>query len=161
MLLASTYAIFIEALVLLTVPCPKISTSLKKLAPTGWHGWHVFATLYIVQLFFPLSTLHPPCRLCQRQYWSKFAFSLSIFLDYYIFSLGSFKSLIVFFYNQKDNYNSCYILSSINHFVLKRFIKHLIKRLHSVVFFRDMTQLQMFQKVEYGWGLIFKVVLEC
>ena len=24
-----------------------------------------------------------------------------------------------------------------------------------------MTQLQMFQKVEYGWGPIFKVVLEC
>ena len=25
----------------------------------------------------------------------------------------------------------------------------------------DMRQLQMFQKVEYGGGLIFKVVLEC
>ena len=25
--------------------CPKISTSLKKLAPTGLHGLHVFATL--------------------------------------------------------------------------------------------------------------------
>ena len=25
--------------------CPKISTSLKKLAPTGPHGRHVFATL--------------------------------------------------------------------------------------------------------------------
>ena len=24
---------------------PKISTGQKKLAPTGWHGWHVFATL--------------------------------------------------------------------------------------------------------------------
>ena len=23
----------------------KISTGQKKLAPTGWHGWHVFATL--------------------------------------------------------------------------------------------------------------------
>ena len=27
------------------VLCPKISTGLEKLAPTGWHGWHVFATL--------------------------------------------------------------------------------------------------------------------
>ena len=46
--LASTSATFIEALVVLTVfrvPCPKISTGLEKLAPTGWHGWHVFATL--------------------------------------------------------------------------------------------------------------------
>ena len=28
-----------------SVLCPKISTGLEKLAPTGWHGWHVFATL--------------------------------------------------------------------------------------------------------------------
>ena len=24
---------------------PKFSTGQKKIAPTGWHGWHVFATL--------------------------------------------------------------------------------------------------------------------
>ena len=29
------------------------------------------------------------------------------------------------------------------------------------IFLSDMTQLQMFQKVEYGWGSICKVVLEC
>ena len=28
--------------------CPKISTSLKKLAPTGLHGLHVFATLVLL-----------------------------------------------------------------------------------------------------------------
>ena len=28
---------------------PKISTGQKKLAPTGWHGWHVFATLAEIQ----------------------------------------------------------------------------------------------------------------
>ena len=27
------------------VLCPKISTGREKLAPAGWHGWHVFATL--------------------------------------------------------------------------------------------------------------------
>ena len=27
------------------VLCPKISTVREKLAPAGWHGWHVFATL--------------------------------------------------------------------------------------------------------------------
>ena len=27
--------------------CPKISTGLEKLALTGWHGWHVFATLIV------------------------------------------------------------------------------------------------------------------
>ena len=26
---------------------PKISTSQKRIAPTGWHGWHVFATLLV------------------------------------------------------------------------------------------------------------------
>ena len=26
---------------------PKISTGQEKLAPTGWHGWHVFATLIL------------------------------------------------------------------------------------------------------------------
>ena len=44
----STGATFIKAPMLLTVfrvLCPKISTGLEKLAPTGWHGWHVFATL--------------------------------------------------------------------------------------------------------------------
>ena len=30
------------------VLCPKISTGLEKLAPTGWHGWHVFATLIFI-----------------------------------------------------------------------------------------------------------------
>ena len=25
--------------------CPRISTGREKLAPAGWHGWHVFATL--------------------------------------------------------------------------------------------------------------------
>ena len=25
----------------------KISTGLEKLAPAGWHGWHVFATVWI------------------------------------------------------------------------------------------------------------------
>ena len=28
------------------VLCPKISTGWGKLAPAGWHGWHVFATLH-------------------------------------------------------------------------------------------------------------------
>ena len=27
------------------MPCAKFSTGLEKLAPTDWHGWHVFATL--------------------------------------------------------------------------------------------------------------------
>ena len=45
---SSTSATFLEAPVPITFFCmlyPKISTSLEKLAPTGWHGWHVFATL--------------------------------------------------------------------------------------------------------------------
>ena len=29
------------------VLCPKISTGREKLAPAGWHGWHVFATLLV------------------------------------------------------------------------------------------------------------------
>ena len=29
------------------------------------------------------------------------------------------------------------------------------------LYIQNMTHSQMFQKVEYGWGLIFKVVLEC
>ena len=46
---SSTSAIFLAAPVPTTffcVLCPKISTGLEKLAPTGWHGWHVFATLW-------------------------------------------------------------------------------------------------------------------
>ena len=35
-----------------SVLCPKISTGLEKLAPTGWHGWHVFATLHDVDAEF-------------------------------------------------------------------------------------------------------------
>ena len=41
-----------------TVVCvlfPKISSGQKKLAPTGWHGWHVFATLIFT--FYNLSSL--------------------------------------------------------------------------------------------------------
>ena len=29
------------------VLCPKISTGWEKIAPTGWYGWHVFATLIL------------------------------------------------------------------------------------------------------------------
>ena len=52
---SSTSATFIEAPVLLQFFCvlsPKISTGLEKLAPTGWHGWHVFATLHDVDAEF-------------------------------------------------------------------------------------------------------------
>ena len=31
---------------------PKISTGQKKLAPIGWHGWHVFATLIMSQFLY-------------------------------------------------------------------------------------------------------------
>ena len=47
---SSTSATFLAAPVPITffcVLCPKNSTGLKKLAPTGWHGWHVFATLLV------------------------------------------------------------------------------------------------------------------
>ena len=37
------------AQVFFRVLCPKISTGLEKLAPTGWHGWHVFATLTVTR----------------------------------------------------------------------------------------------------------------
>ena len=41
-------ALVLPALLLpaLLLPAPaKISTGREKLAPAGWHGWHVFATL--------------------------------------------------------------------------------------------------------------------
>ena len=44
---SSTSATFLAAPVPTTFVCPKISTGLEKLAPTGWHGWHVFATLIL------------------------------------------------------------------------------------------------------------------
>ena len=47
---SSTSATFLEAPVPITffcVLCPKISTGLEKLAPTGWHGWNAFATLNV------------------------------------------------------------------------------------------------------------------
>ena len=46
------------------VLCPKISTGQKKLAPTGWHGRHVFATLAANNGVFPKGSLIatlPPC----------------------------------------------------------------------------------------------------
>ena len=64
------------------VLCPKISTGQEKLAPTGLHGLHVFATLHSL-----LANRLPSC--CQRptDNWSRASF-YSQFIDRFIITPG-------------------------------------------------------------------------
>ena len=51
--------------------CPKISTSLKKLAPTGRHGRHVFATVKCPFVSVMRKTCLLPNNLSLSQYWKR------------------------------------------------------------------------------------------